>query len=701
MWMSNLSWTRWTGYPIRIGQQYRRLALVLTKPLSGGPPGRATWTLKAFLNGKHGVPVHRRNVADAKFHGGLNNTGGGYVLTQFIVGKRKLFTSALKLVESNNNITISASKNLVKKTVPKKEFGRLLSLAKSEKWTLTGAITLLLVSSVVTMSIPFCLGKVIDIIYTGDNPETTKDNLKKVSLALLGVFLIGGLCNFGRTYLMQLSGQRITNKMRTNVFSSILKQDIAFFDKNKTGELINRLSADTSLVSQSVTMNISDGLRSTFMITAGVGMMIYVSPKLAIVGLSIVPPVAGMAIMYGRYVRNITKKVQDSLATATQVAEERISNIRTVRAFSQEGLENRIYENRITELMQLAYKEALAKGIFFGMTGLSGNFIILSVLYYGGAMVSDHTITVGALSAFLLYAAYTGVALGGLSSFYSEMMKGLGASTRLWELIDRQPSIPLSGGIVMKELEGNIKFTNVSFAYQTRADAPIFSNVNLSIPAGSILAIVGASGSGKSTLGSLLLRYYDPTSGVISIDGTNISDLDPHFLRQQIGTVSQEPILFSCSIRDNILYGAMHPEEVSEERIHEVAQEANALDFILKFPQKFDTVVGERGIMLSGGQRQRIAIARALIKNPRILLFDEATSALDASSEHLVQEALERVAKNRTVISIAHRLSTIRNADNIAVLSEGKFVEVGAYEDLMTIENGMFRKLVERQTIQQ
>jgi ATP-binding cassette subfamily B (MDR/TAP) protein 10 len=353
-------------------------------------------------------------------------------------------------------------------------------------------------------------------------------------------------------------------------------------------------------------------------------------------------------------------------------------------------------------VLNLSYKEALARGVFFGMTGLSGNFIILSVLYYGGSLVAENSITVGALSAFLLYAAYVGVAIGGLSSFYSEMMKGLGASTRLWELIDSTPQIPLHGGMVpVNGMKGHIQLQNASFAYPTRADTLIFDKVNLDIPAGSVMAIVGQSGSGKSTLGSLLLRFYDPTAGKILIDGLDISNIDPYWLRQQIGTVSQEPILFSCSIKENILYGATNTESITDEQIHEVAREANAYDFIMKFPQQFDTLVGERGIMLSGGQRQRIAIARALMKNPNILLFDEATSALDADSEHLVQEALERVATNRTVITIAHRLSTIRHADKIAVLHEGSFPEIGPYEDLMRIQDGMFKRLVEKQTVQQ
>ncbi|XP_042215943.1 ATP-binding cassette sub-family B member 10, mitochondrial-like isoform X2 [Homarus americanus] len=325
------------------------------------------------------------------------------------------------------------------------EVKRLFQLAKPEKWTLACAIGLLAVSSTITMAVPFALGHVIDIIYTADAVDI-KQNLQRVCLVLSGVFLTGAAANFGRVYLMNVAGQRITRTLRSSVFAAIVKQEIGFFDVNKTGELINRLSADTSLVSQSVTMNISDGLRSTAMALAGVGMMFYMSIELAVVGLGIVPPVALMAVWYGRYVRNITKGVQDTLAQSTQVAEERIANIRTVRSFAQEPQEVRRYDTNIDNVLRMTFKESLARGIFFGLTGLSGNIIILSVLYYGGGLVTESALTIGQLSSFLLYAAYVGIAMGGVSSFYSEMNRGLGASTRLFELMERTPTIPVHGG---------------------------------------------------------------------------------------------------------------------------------------------------------------------------------------------------------------------------------------------------------------
>ena len=551
------------------------------------------------------------------------------------------------------------------------------------------------------MSVPFALGHVIDIIYTGD-AATMKENLNIVCLTLTGVFLAGGASNFGRVYLMNVAGQRITRDIRAAVFNAIMRQDIAFFDKNKTGELVNRLSADTALVSSSVTMNISDGLRSLVMAFAGVGMMFYMSPELALVGLGIVPPSAIIAIFFGKYLKTLSTQVQDTLASATQVAEERISNVRTVRSFAQESREMKTYKNSIDNVLEMTYKESLARALFFGMTGLSGNIIILSVLYYGGTLVTEQSLSVGQLSSFLLYAAYVGIAFGGMSSFYSEMSKGLGASTRLFQLIDNEPSIPINGGtsILANSFKGNIDFKNIKFAYPSRPDVVLFNNLSLEVPSGSILAVVGSSGSGKSTLGSLLLRLYDPLEGEILIDNTPIKEFDPSWLRSVIASVSQEPVLFSTTIKDNLLYGAIKPNEVSEEQLIAAAKEANAFNFIESFPEKFDTVVGERGVMLSGGQKQRIAIARAILNNPRILLLDEATSALDAESESLVQEALENVMINRTVITIAHRLSTIRNADQIAVLHAGEVKELGSYSELMNLPGeGLFKKLVEKQTI--
>uniref|UniRef100_A0A2K5Y2P3 ATP-binding cassette sub-family B member 10, mitochondrial n=1 Tax=Mandrillus leucophaeus TaxID=9568 RepID=A0A2K5Y2P3_MANLE len=544
---------------------------------------------------------------------------------------------------------------------------------------------------VISMSAPFFLGKIIDVIYTNPTVDYS-DNLTRLCLGLSGVFLCGAAANAIRVYLMQTSGQRIVNRLRTSLFSSILRQEVAFFDKTRTGELINRLSSDTELLGRSVTENLSDGLRAGAQASVGISMMFFISPNLATFVLSVVPPVSIIAVIYGRYLRKLTKVTQDSLAQATQLAEERIGNVRTVRAFGKEMTERDKYASKVDYVMQLARKEAFARAGFFGATGLSGNLIVLSVLYKGGLLMGSAHMTVGELSSFLMYAFWVGISIGGLSSFYSELMKGLGAGGRLWELLEREPKLPFNEGVILNEksFQGALEFKNVHFAYPARPEVPIFQDFSLSIPSGSVTALVGPSGSGKSTVLSLLLRLYDPASGTISLDGHDIRQLNPVWLRSKIGTVSQEPILFSCSIAENIAYGADDPSSVTAEEVQRVAEVANAVAFIRNFPQGFNTVVGEKGVLLSG--------AFLYCFNPKILLLDEATSALDAENEHLVQEALDRLMDGRTVLVIAHRLSTIKNANMVAVLDQGKITEYGKHEELLSKPNGIYRKLMNKQS---
>lgn len=616
------------------------------------------------------------------------------------LSKRKFAWPNLRHYTSNTikaKVVENAGKN-VNSAIGKKgesELRRLFALAAPEKWKLTGAVAFLMVSSSVTMVVPFCLGKIIDLIYSPDS-EKTKENLNRVCLTLLGVFIIGAICNFSRIYLMSTSGHRITRSLRRKVYSAIIRQETAMFDKVSTGELVGRLAGDAQLVSSSITSNVSDGLRSTIMTTVGMSMMVYVSPQLSLVGLFVIPPVAGLAILYNRFVKKNSKDVQDNLASLSTTAEEKISNIRTVKAFAQEVNEIKKYNDKLQDLLTLCYRESLFRGLFFGMTNFSGNIIILSVLYYGGFMLSDARITVGSLSAFLIYAGYVGFSISGVSSFYSELNKALGASTRLFDLINRQPTIPIEGGRILdQELSGDVRFENINFAYPTRNASWILNDFNLHLPKSSITAIVGPSGSGKSTLALLLLRLYDPDRGAILLDGHDLRSLDPIWVKSFLSVVPQEPTLFNDTIRENIIYGA---NDVSEKDIVEASKISNVLEFVNRLPNGLDTLVGERGITLSGGQRQRVAIARALIKNPRILILDEATSALDAESEHLVQEALERASRGRTVLTIAHRLSTIKNADQIAVLDQGRIIETGTYNELIALEEGFFKKLIKHQT---
>ncbi|XP_068628201.1 ATP-binding cassette sub-family B member 10, mitochondrial [Battus philenor] len=605
-------------------------------------------------------------------------------------------------VESIQSKTTMETSKRVDLKSKKSEIKRLFSLAAPEKWTLTGAIGFLIVSSSVTIAVPFSLGKVLDIIYSSTNDlGATTEKLDGLCLMLCGVFLVGGLCNFGRVYLMSISGQRMTQSLRKQAYAAIMRQEPAWFNKTSTGELVNRLSADTQLVGRNLSQNVSDGLRSLLMTVAGAGMMFYMSPSLAMVGLCVVPPVSMLAVIYGRFVRGITRQLQTTLADTSELAEEKISNIKTVKVFSKEQKECESYAQRIENVLTLAYKESLAVGSFYGMTGLAGNTIIILVLYYGGGMVATDQLTVGHLTSFLLYAAYVGISIGGLSGFYTELNKGLGAATRLWEIMDRIPLIPQSGGLRPDvRPKGEIILENVTFSYQ---GSPLINGLNLHLTPGKSIALVGRSGCGKSTIASLILRLYDPDGGRILLDGVDIRRLDPAWLRSHIGFVSQEPVLFSGSIKENILYGALEDgEQIIDndgkmEPAWLVAARTAQLQDVGASRDGWQRSVGAGGSQLSGGQKQRVAIARAIVKNPKILILDEATSALDSYSEFLVDKALKDISKDRTVLTIAHRLSTIQSADEVAVIDKGFIVEQGTYRDLMAKENGVFKELITHQ----
>ncbi|GJC88798.1 ATP-dependent permease MDL2, mitochondrial [Colletotrichum liriopes] len=577
------------------------------------------------------------------------------------------------------------------------EIWRLIKIARPELRWLGIAMIFLVISSSVTMSIPFSVGRILDMATKDPSEDARLFGLTMPQFfTALGIILtVGAVANFGRVILLRIVGERVVARLRSSLYRRTYVQDAEFFDANRVGDLISRLSSDTVIVGKSITQNISDGLRALFSGGAGFCVMVWLSPKLTGLLLIMLPPVAVGAFFYGRAIRNVSKGIQKNLGTLTKIAEERLGNVKTSQAFVGEVQEVARYNNQVKKIFALGKKESTIAATFFASTGWAGNMTILAMLIVGGNFVRDGAMSLGDLTSFMMYTAFAGSSLFGLSSFYSELMKGVGAASRLFELQDRKPGISQTVGLKVKSAQGPIKFSNVSFAYPTRPAVKIFSDLNFEIPWGSNVCVVGPSGGGKSTVAGLLLRFYNPTSGSITINGVDISKMNVKSLRRRIGMVAQEPVLFSGSIAENISYGKPN---ATRAEIIAAARQANC-NFISDLPAGLDTQVGARGSQLSGGQKQRIAIARALIKDPDILILDEATSALDAESETLVNAALASLLKGKnTTISIAHRLSTIKRSDLIIVLSNnGGVAEIGKYTELSADKDSAFSKLMEWQ----
>ncbi|KAI9799969.1 MAG: multidrug-resistance transporter mdr2 [Sarcosagium campestre] len=577
------------------------------------------------------------------------------------------------------------------------EVWRLLKVASPEMKMLSVAFSFLLVSSAITMSIPFSIGKILDVATHATEHGDKIFGLEtgQFYLALGAILSMGAAANYGRIIVLRIVGERVVARLRSQLYRRTFVQNAEFFDANRTGDLISRLSSDTIIVGKSITQNLSDGLRAIVSGTAGFGLMAYVSLKLTGILALMLPPVALGAYFYGTAIRNLSRKIQKNLGTLTKIAEERLGNLRTSQSFAGEALEVGRYNKQVRKVFFLGRKEALITATFFSSTGFMGNMTILALLYSGSSMVQSGVISIGELTSFLMYTVYAGTSLFGISGFYSELMKGVGAASRLFELQDRTPALSATVGTRVESARGPIRFENVTFSYPTRPAVKIFNNLDFEVPQGTNVAIVGPSGGGKSTIASLLLRFYLPQEGCIKINGQDISKLNIKSLRRKIGVVSQEPVLFSGSIAENISYGKPH---ATKAEIFAAAKKANC-QFISDFPDGLETSVGSRGTQLSGGQKQRIAIARALIKNPDILILDEATSALDAESETLVNSALAALLRgNNTTISIAHRLSTIKRSDMIIVLSsEGKVAEQGTFKELSSRPDSAFSKLMEWQ----
>ncbi|KAF7984776.1 hypothetical protein HWV62_11758 [Athelia sp. TMB] len=543
------------------------------------------------------------------------------------------------------------------------------------------------------MSIPMTIGKLIDF-FTSSEPQIPYGlSLPQATAGLLLVFTLGALANSGRAFLMRMSGQRIVAALRERTYVASLTQEVEFVERGE-GDVLSRLSVDTSIVGESVTQNLSDGLRAIVMSGVGLGAMFYLSPQLTLLMLTVVPPVSLGAVFYGRYLKKLSQRTQEAMGEMTKVAQESLSALRTVQSYNAVPQEAAKFHERVTHVLTLARKEAVASAIFFGSTGWSGNVTLLALLGYGGTLVSRGDISVGNLTSLLLYTVYVGNGLQMLIGFFSSIMRGIGAGVRIFDLLDRRPAIPPSTGVELDPTRrGVISFEKITFEYPSRKDVEILHDFDLEVKVGESVAIVGKSGGGKSSIHSLLLRYYDPVKGKVTFDGQDIREFTATSWRNIIGVVPQDPVLFTGTIASNIAFGN---ESATREEIESAAREANC-EFVWGMPNGFDTEIGR--LSLSGGQRQRLAIARALLKKPAILALDEATSSLDATSEHRVNDAIDKILRNRhtTCLFVAHRLSTIARAERIVVLEDGRITESGTYRQLVNQKDSRFRVLMAAQ----
>ena len=572
---------------------------------------------------------------------------------------------------------VKLNKGSVKKAL------RVFKYLKPYKSAYILGLVFLLLSSFASLIFPTFIGEMVDA------SKESMNSINKMALLLFGLFTLQAIFSYFRIILFVNVTEKFLAKLRQATYEHLIRLPMTFFNKRRVGELNSRIASDISLLQETFTTTSAEFIRQLIIVVGGVILLGFTSLKLAGFMLSIFPLIIIVAVVIGRKLRAYSKTVQEYIASSNTIVEETLQGITNVKAFANEVFESLRYKQKTEEIVQYGIKAGKLRAAFasFIIIGIFG--AIAAVIWYGARLIHSGDMSVGDLTSFLMLTIFIGASIGSIADLYAQIQKAIGATEKLMEILDERPENH-SEGEITHHIRGSIDFKELSFSYPNRVDVEVLSGINLSVAQGEQIALVGASGAGKSTITQLMMRFYNDYSGHLLIDNTEITALPLTDLRKQIAIVPQDILLFGGTIKENIAYGK---PEASEDEIHKAAKQANAHQFISDFPEAYATLVGERGIQLSGGQRQRIAIARAILKDPKILILDEATSALDSESESLVQEALEKLMIGRTSLVIAHRLATVRNSDKIFVLEKGKIVESGNHEELSQLENGTYKKL--------
>ncbi len=575
--------------------------------------------------------------------------------------------------------------------------GRLISYVKPYRVKFIAGLVFLFISSVVGLAFPTFLGALIDASQGKSHSKYFSGGLSVIGITAFIVLFLQAFVSFFRVVWFVQVAEKSLADIRRDTYFKLITLPMNFFSNRRVGELNSRISADLSQIQDAITTTLAEMIRQLILMVGGVTLLAIISIKLTLSILALLPFLIAFAVFFGRYIRKISRMAQDKLAESNTIVEETLQGIANVKAFVNESFEAGRYDKNLREVVSIAVRGAKFRGIFASFIVFCLFGTIVGVIWYGSTLVSHGELTVGELTKFVLYAVFVAAAMGSFPELYANMQKAVGASERVIEILGEtgEPvSIHAEDNVLKNKIEGNLTFDHINFSYPSRPEIVVLKDVSFTAKAGEKIAIVGPSGSGKSTMAALILQFYHPQEGTILFDGKPYNEYALTDIRNQVAIVPQDVFLFGGSILENIAYGKL---SASREEVIQAAKQANAHQFISNFPEGYDTLVGERGVKLSGGQRQRIAIARALLKNPSILILDEATSSLDSESERLVQEALEILMKGRTSIIIAHRLSTIREADKIIVLDKGAITETGSHEELMHNEAGLYRYLSQLQ----